>query len=477
MRIVSPVSGSDWGALQEDIAGDVVVRGSPGYDLRRKPSNALFHDVRPQAVVLCRSPTDVRDTILFARRFGLHAAVRGGGHCMAGHSSTEGVVIDVTPMDSVSVSGAVATVGAGMRLGGMNDALAEHSLTIPAGSGPSVGIAGLTLGGGLGILGRRHGLTADQLLGAEVVLADGRIVQCDDRHGPELFWALRGAGGGNFGVVTSLIFNTVKAPAITCFHASWPHTEAAAAISAWQAWAPNAPDELAATLLVTAAGEVGEPLTVELFGGMVGGEADTDTLLDEMFARTGADPRSAFRRQMPYREAKHYLTELGGQLEGAGHSLPPERVHAYSRSEFFRRPLPIDAITTLVEDLSAGRAPGQIRELAFLPWGGAYNRVRPDATAFVHRRELFLLKHALMIDSTTPRLERDAARQWLARSWELVHPWGSGGVYPNFPDPDLKDWAHAYYGSNYDRLVRTKRRYDPDNFFAFRHSLPTNPAQ
>jgi FAD/FMN-containing dehydrogenase len=224
----------DWNELRGAISGDVVLPDSPNYDSARKPAIARFHDVRPRAVALCRTPEDVSETIVFARRYGLRTATRSGGHCFAGRSSTEGIVIDVTPMRSVSISGAVATVGAGARLGEVYDALAEHGLTIPAGCSPSVGISGLTLGGGLGILGRKYGLTSDHLLAAQIVLADGRFIGCDEHHDEALFWALRGAGGGNFGVVTSLVFDTLPAPAATAFHLHWPHTHAAAIIGAWQ---------------------------------------------------------------------------------------------------------------------------------------------------------------------------------------------------------------------------------------------------
>jgi FAD/FMN-containing dehydrogenase len=222
----------DWGALQRAIAGEVVFPGSPDYELVRKPAIARFHDLRPQVVVRPRTAADVSETISFARRSGLKTATRSGGHCFAGHSSTSGMVIDVSPMRSVSVSGEMATVGAGARLGDVYDSLDEHGLTIPAGCGPSVGIVGLTLGGGLGILGRKYGLTSDHLFAAQVVLADGRVVECDDHHDEELFWALRGAGGGNFGVVTSLTFKTISAPGGTAFHLVWSHTQAAALIDA-----------------------------------------------------------------------------------------------------------------------------------------------------------------------------------------------------------------------------------------------------
>jgi FAD/FMN-containing dehydrogenase len=469
----------DWGALQGAIAGEVVLPGSPDYESVRKPAITRFHDVRPRAVVLCRTPADVSETISFAKRSELKTATRSGGHCFAGYSSTSGMVVDVSPMRSVSVSGGVATVGTGARLGDVYDSLDEHGLTIPAGCGPSVGIAGLTLGGGLGILGRKYGLTSDQLLAAQIVLADGRVVECDEHHDEDLFWALRGAGGGNFGVVTSLTFNTIPARDATIFHLIWPHTQAAALIDAWQDWAPAAPDELAASLLAVASGDVDRPPVVNLFGAMLGTESDTTELLEEVVARVGADPISAVHKQMSYRHIKRYLAELGDEMAGDdqfGETLqgePSQQGHPYSKSEFFGRPLPTEAIAALVENLQKGRVADQSRELDFTPWGGGYNRVPTDATAFVHRDELFLLKHAVVVDPDASANEREAARRWLARSWASTRPWGSGGVYPNFPDPALENWAHAYYGANFDRLVRVKGRYDPDDFFTFQQSLPS----
>jgi FAD/FMN-containing dehydrogenase len=473
---VTPTA-ADWQALQAAIAGGVVVPGAPDYESVRKPAMARFDNVRPAAVVLCKTPADVAATIGLARRTHLPAVIRSGGHSVAGRSSTTGIVIDTTPMGSVSLAGEVATVGAGVRLGGLYDALAEHGLTIPAGSGPSVGIAGLTLGGGLGILGRTHGLTCDHLLRAEVVLADGRVVECDQQHDQELFWALRGAGGGNFGVVTSLVFRTRPAPTATVFQLSWPLAHAAALIGAWQAWAPTGPDALDATLRLTAPGDDERPPQAELVGTVLGSDAAAAELLDQLVARAGADPAATARRQLPYRAAMRYLDELGSvddQHQRAAPDQPPQQGHLFTKSEFFRQPLPDETITALVEHLARGSAGGHAREVTFTPWGGTYNRVPPDATAFVHRDELFVVQHLVTVSPDAPTTATDAARGWLARSWALVHRWGSGGVYPNFPDPDLQDWAHAYYGSNYDRLLGVKARYDPDNFFRFHQSLPTH---
>jgi FAD/FMN-containing dehydrogenase len=448
----TPING-----LAGRIAGEVLVPGAPGYESARKPAMARWHDIRPRAVVRCESASDVAETLAFARRSGVHLALRSGGHCFAGRSSTPGIVTDVRPMSSVSVAGDVATVGAGTRLADLYDALDENDLTIPAGCGPTVGIAGLTLGGGLGILGRKHGLTCDRLVAAQVVLADGRVVDCDEQRHADLFWALRGAGAGQFGVVTSLGFETVPAPAATTFHLVWPAGDAAAVIEAWQHWAPNAPDELNASLRLTA--DRDHALVVSLFGAMLGVESDTVELLDGLVARVGADPEAASHQHLPYRAAKQALVGLG-----AAEEAEPDRPHVvFSKSEFFRRPLPADTIAALVRALGHRRGRGESRELNFTPLGGAYNRVPADATAFVHRDERYLIEHVLVADPDAPTV----GRQWVAQSWATVHRWGSGRVYPNFPDPDLADWAEAYYGGNHERLLRVKRAYDPDNLFCF----------
>jgi FAD/FMN-containing dehydrogenase len=464
-----------WATLQSGIAGEVALPGSPAYERGHQTFNARFHEVRPQAIVACATPDDVAETISFLARHGLECATRSGGHCFGGRSSTRGVVIDVTRMGSVSVSGGVATVGAGARLGAVYDALQAHGLAIPAGTCPPVGIAGLVLGGGLGILGRRYGVTSDHLSQAQIVLADGRIVECDEHHDDDLFWALRGAGAGNFGVVTSFRFHTVPAPEVTNFHATWPYPHAAAVVDAWQAWAPRGPDELAASLKLTTSEDVDQPPSVDLYGALLGTGSDATELLDELVVRAGADPITASHAHMSFPETRHFWAQLGITEDGAAEGPPPELVeprHLVARSEFFRRPLPAEAIAALVGNLSQGRMPGESRELDFMPWGGAYNRVPPDATAFVHRDELFQIKHAAVVDPRAQAPDTAAAHRWVGRSWATVHPWGSGRVFQNFADPDLDDWTDAYYGTNYDRLVRVKARYDPADFFHFHQSLP-----
>ena len=447
-----------WRDLTAALEGEVVLPGSPRYDEVRRPQIPRFHDVRPQAVVLCRTPADVGEAIAFARRSGIELAVRSGGHDFAGRSSGPGMVLDLTPMRSLEVSDGLATVGPGFRLGELYAALAQHSVTIPAGCGATVGIGGQALGGGLGLLGRKRGLTSDQVVAAEVVLADGRVVVCDEQRHEDLFWTLRGAGALGLGVVTSLTLRTVPEPASTAFHLKWPHERAAALIAAWQEWSPTGPDALAASLLLTVGGEAGDPV-VHLFGSMIGSESETEALLDEFVSFAAADPASSEREHVRYGSLKSYLAERGpGDQEDEDGRL-------YMKSEFFREPLPAGAVEALVELFVRGRRRGEARKLDFMPWGGAYNRVPADVTAFPHREELFLLEHSVVVPAGIEAAATEAARAWLSDSWELVHPSGSGGVYANFPDPDLPDEHRAYWGGNLERVRSAKEKYDPERVF------------
>ena len=464
----------DWSALRNHIRGEVVLPADPGYEAVRRPAVARFDHLRPQAVVQCAADADVAVALLFARSVGLPFAVRGGGHSFEGASSTEGMVLDLSRVDGVSfldnggnANGNAGTdrlvrVGAGARLGAIYDALAPAGVTIPAGCGPAVGIAGLTLGGGLGVLGRAHGLTCDALRAARVVLGDGRIVDCDDELEPELFWALRGGGNGTIGVVTSLVFASVPAPAMTSFHFTWEPEHLPAVLAAWQAWAPDAPDTMAASLVVSTPADPALMPVTSFFGAAHGSEEADVALLEQFVDRVGEPAATQTHQRAPHRETKRLLADLDV------HGVPrrPD-AHAHSRSEFFARPLDGATLDALVALLTTDRRPGEERELDFTPWAGAYNRVAPGATAFPHRAERFLLKQTAAVAADADADDRVAARDWLDRSWHLTHPAGTGGVYPNFPDPLLDNPARAYFGANADRLRDAVRAYDPDGVFGF----------
>ncbi|WP_045313186.1 FAD-binding oxidoreductase [Lentzea aerocolonigenes] len=383
-----------------------------------RPVLPRYQHIRPLAVVRCHTPHDVANALAHARETGVHITPRGGGHCFAGRSSTTGIVLDLSPVNDVSVHDGLATIGAGATLAEVYAGLDRHGLTLPAGCGPTVGIAGLTLGGGLGLLGRRYGLTSDRLRAAQVVLPDGRTIDCSDDQEPDLFWALRGAGGGQFGVVTKLTFEPVPAEPTTRFLLTWPRSRAAEILRKWQEIAPDAPDELSANLKISAR-------EVTLFGAGTPGD-----FLD-------LAPATADIGTMPYVELKQSFDDLG-DLAG----------EVTSRSHFFRRPIPAAALPD---------APGQ--ELNFTPMGGAYNRTPPAATAFVHRAERFLVEHA----------GTDA--DWVHRTWTDLHEHSSGRVYPNFPDPFLDDPLPAYHGENLQRLGEIKRHYHPAGLLRFPQSL------
>src|SRR4029453_17548761 len=213
--------------LERVIDGDLVAGGELRTSRAPKPFNARFDEAIPQAVVRCTSADDVAETIAFIRRHRLSSAVRSGGHCLAGRSTTTGILIDVSPMRTVSVVDGRLTIDAGAVLGEVYAEAIRHGVTIAGGSLPSAGSAGLTLGGWLGILGRTYGVTSDSLVGARIVLADGRVSDCDEHPVAGVCWALGGPGPGHFGVGRGLVFPPIPAPTVaTTFHVEWPFADA-----------------------------------------------------------------------------------------------------------------------------------------------------------------------------------------------------------------------------------------------------------
>ncbi|MGO4681274.1 FAD-binding oxidoreductase [Microbacterium sp. 2MCAF23] len=245
--------------------------------------------LRPSLVVACASERDIAREIGHAAATGMRLVPRGGGHCFAGRSTTDGIVLDLAAMDQVRVDpSGTATIGAGCRLGRVYGALHAVGRTLPAGCGETVGIAGLTLGGGIGLLGRQHGLTCDRLIGARVVLADGDIVDCDEHREPDLFWALRGAGGGQFGVVSTFRFATVPEPMVSRVEVAIPgNVDLGALVTAWQEHAPDAPDGLTVDLVIEL--EPGVPgLQVRAVGASSLPASVTNAWLRELLGRAGS---------------------------------------------------------------------------------------------------------------------------------------------------------------------------------------------
>ena len=241
-----------WNDLASGLDGKVVLPGSGEYESSYPTFIKRFDHIRPAGLVIAENEADVVEAVRFAKRYGIHVVARSGGHSFGGYSTTEGMVIDLKRLAAVQVADQRASIGGGALIIDAQAALQEHGLGLPTGSCPTVGLAGLALGGGLGDTGRRYGLTSDRLTGARVVLADGSVVETDSQREPELFWALRGAGGGNFGIVTRMDFLAHPVTDVTVFSVQWPWSAAAAVIDAWQRWAPYGPDELTSGLDLSA---------------------------------------------------------------------------------------------------------------------------------------------------------------------------------------------------------------------------------
>lgn len=462
----------DWAALARGLHGRLIRPGDTGYDTARLLYNTRFDRIRPAAVARCANPADVRECVAFARRYRVPLALRAGGHSYAGWSTGPGLVLDVGDLNSVRVAGGRATVGAGTRLVDVYAGVARAGVGVPAGSCPTVGVTGLTLGGGIGVLTRAWGLTCDNLLAAQVVTADGRLLDCDAGRNADLFWALRGGGGGNFGVVTSLTLRTRPAPRMALEFLSWPWSRAAAVVRAWQAWLPGLPDAVWSNLhLLTST--AGTPrLTLNAFS--VGSAAQVAGLVDDLVSRVGSTPSSRSAQTRSYLDAmKQFagcadLTVPQCHLPSQNPSGRLARETYAAKSHVYRSALPDAGVATLlagVERLGrlANAGSGGVLLDAL---GGAVARIAPSATAFPHRHALATAQYIVNWSATDPPAIGAGSLAWLRGYHDSMRRYAAG-AYVNYIDPDLRDWAAQYYGANYPRLRRVKAAYDPDQVFTF----------
>lgn len=471
---------SNWSALRDGLSGRVVLPQDADYDVARALQIADFDRVRPRAVVYCVSEEDVRRSVGFARRHDLEVHVRGGGHSLAGLSTGTGMVIDTSGIDHVAVENGLVRVGAGIQTVDLHDALRGSGLTLPSGLCPTVGVAGLTLGGGVGPWTRAYGVTSDLLRAARVVLADGRVVDCDERRESELFWALRGAGPGFFGVVTELTFAPVPADDITTFLLMWPWAKASRVLDAWQHWAPHAPDEVTSSLRVALEDAApGQEPTVCVSGTWLGRHSPRmQAELDTLTARVGADPVDTLVFTKPHWETMLFFfgcedrTVAESHREGTGpQAVLPRDGFVLTRGHFVTEPIPTDGITDLLAAFDSHRQSGQLRSLEFGAMGGACNRVAPDATAFVHRHTLFFGGFSAEDTAGLSEDARRSARRWTDSCRSTLRAYASDRSYQNSPDAQLADWRTAYYGDNHPRLARARHTYDPDRFFRGTRSI------
>ncbi|MGW6685232.1 FAD-binding oxidoreductase [Streptomyces sp. NPDC054961] len=483
-------AGPDYAALARALDGRVVTAGDPDYAEARRLFQPRYDTVRPGAVAYPAHPGDVAACLDFARRSAVPVAPRGGGHGYAGWSTREGgLVIDVGAMAEVSGASAAAgtevRIGAGARLGEVNSALAPRGLAVPTGLCPSVGIAGLTLGGGLGLSSRSYGATSDQLTGATVVTPDGTVREVGADNDPDLFWALRGGGGGNFGVVTGFGFRAH--PVADCAFAElhWSPAESTAVLGGWQRWLEGLPDPFWSQVeFAVDGGPVGAPALRVVC--LDGGRAELERQLTRLSDLVGGPPRDSWIVVRGYGDTVRSMSgcldlgpaecRLPGSLPGHGPRGRLGRDSYAARSDFWAPgALTEQAAGTVLAAVRrhAGSVPrGGLGVVQFDGvCGGALNRLPAGATAFAHRAAGFLAQYLAYWPGTAPAADIARHRAWLDGLWRDLRPWASGAAYQNYADPELSGWRTSYYGPNLARLEEVRRRYDPDRLFRFPQAL------
>lgn len=467
-------SAADWSALGRGLAGQLVRPGDSDYATARLLFDPRFDGLRPAGIAFCANPADVAECLAFVRRFAVAVTPRSGGHSYAGYSSGQGLVIDVTRINTVTqVGSGIARIGAGTRLVDLYAGLDAHGVTVPGGSCPTVGVAGLTLGGGIGVVTRAYGTLSDNLRSVQMVTPDGTVRECDADRNADLFWACRGGGGGNFGVATAFTFTTHPTQQMVLFFLNWSWSQASKVIAAWQSWAPNAPDELWSNLhALSSLDGAGDTPTIQVGGTYLGSLSGAQELISRLVDRIGSSPQGS-----PFvsSHAHAMMIEAGcSQLSTAQCHLPwqnpagtLQRESEFAKSHIFTRalsPAAISAIIAAVEQRQRLGGGGQ-GGVAFDALGGAVNRVAPDATAFVHRDGLFVGQFTTTWSDSATNAQTAAQQNWLRGFHQAMTPYASGQAYQNYLDPELANWQQAYYGANYARLVQVREKYDPDHVF------------
>jgi FAD/FMN-containing dehydrogenase len=442
--------------LRDSFDGRVTAPDDAGYDQARKVFYGKY-DRRPAAIVRPADAAEVAQVVTLAADSGQELAVRSGGHSLAGHSVSEGgIVLDLSEMTALDLDleGRAAWAQTGLTAGAYTTAVGGHGLATGFGDTASVGIGGLTLGGGVGFLVRRHGLTIDNLLAAEVVTADGRVLQVDAETHPDLFWAIRG-GGGNFGVATRFRYRLHELPSIVGGMLLLPGS--AEVIEALVATAEAAPEELSLIANVM----VAPPMP--FLPPAAHGQLVVMTLL--CYA---GDAEAGGRALAPFRALADPITDMVEPMPYAGLFEPADDMEVVEESarSLFMDGVDSRAATAIVEQLQATTAPMAVAQLRVL--GGAMDRVPAEATAFAHRDRRVMAGVGCVYQDAGERPTHEAWADGFAAALR-----GGPGVYVNFLSNEGPGRVReAYPRRTWDRLVEVKRRYDPGNLFRLNQNIP-----
>jgi FAD/FMN-containing dehydrogenase len=445
----------------KDFGGELIGRDDPRYDDARAVYNAMI-DKRPALIARPTGERDVARAIAYAREHGLLVAIRGGGHNGGGLGTCDGgVVIDLSGLREISVDPGARTVrvGGGCTWGEVDRATGEHGMATPSGIISTTGVGGLTLGGGLGHLTRKLGLTIDNLLEATVVLADGRTVRASPDEHPDLFWALRG-GGGNFGVVTSFLFQLHEVGTIFGGPTFWPVEQGAEVMSAYREFLPGAPRELNgffAFHTVPPGPPFPEAIHLREVCGVVwcyaGGEADATRAMAPLLDAL-PEPLMHGVQAMPH-----------AALQGAFDGLYPPGDQWYWRADFVKE-LPDEAVA--LHARYGAEMPTMKSTMHLYPVDGAAHDVAADDTAWSYRDARWNAVYA-GVDPDPANVP--AIRSWSIGYQEALHPHSAGGAYVNMMMDEGQERVRASYRGNYARLARVKAEYDPDNTFRVNQNI------
>ena len=447
--------------LRGTIKGSVLVLDDPGYEEARQIWNAMI-DRRPAVIVQCVQPDDVQPVIRFARKNGLELSIRGAGHNIGGNALCDnGVTIDFSKMKKVRVDAGKrrAYVEPGATLADLDEATQAHGLATPVGINSTTGIAGLTLGGGFGWLTRKYGMTIDNLISVEMITSDGEKIRASQNENTDLFWAVRG-GGGNFGVVTQFEFQLFPlGPQIVAGLIVFPFNQAKQILTKYRQFVTSAPEELNVWVVLRKAPPL--PFLPETVHGKevvilpifyLGAVAETEKLIA---------PLRAFGTAL----GEHIGAQPYVQWQKAFDPLLTPGARNYWKSHNFTE-LADGALNSIIE--FAGKLPSPQCEILIGLIAGAPNRIAADAMAYGHRDARFVLNVQGRWDEAT---DDKKCIGWARQFFKATAPYASAGAYVNFMTAEEGDRVAAAYGSNYERLVEIKRRYDPENVFHFNQNI------
>jgi len=453
-------------ALQRDMDGRLLLPSDEGFPLMVAPNNARWGNVTPKAIALCASEADVQRCIRWATDYKEQFAIRSGGHSYAGFSTTSGLLLSVRYMKGVTMDlkNGTATIQGGVNNQDMADALRAVPYAIPSGRCPTVGASGLVLGGGWGFAASHKGLTCDSLLSTRAVMANASVINVSGAESDDLFWAIRGAGGGNFGVHTSFTFKLHEVGDVTTFNMVWPSGKQVELLEALQKLQIDNARTIATRSKARPNKKGAFPARSDLIVESLGVYWGKAEALRELMAPLLAilKPDVLEFREQSYWQARDYLV-----------TDDPTGLYDMN-SSYVGSTLGGEAIETMLNWMS--RWPGgtllQENMGILFAMGGAVKDIAVDGTAYPHRNSNFVFEQETMWSPLDRPDVVARQRDWLAQYYDAMQRYLQPRSYVNFPNRDMKDWANRYYGENLSRLSRVKQKYDPKNVFHFAQSVP-----